>query len=66
MAFRCVVLGSVPSLPAINATVFRRGGFLIPLHRHGSHVRNVGGHGAKAFVVVDEAIRARASSQRRG
>lgn len=66
MGFLYVVPGSVPSLPAINATVFRRGGFLIRLHRHGSHVRNVGGHGSKAFVVVDEAVRARASSQRRG
>ena len=37
--------------PATDAAVFRRGGALLPLHRHGSHVRNVGGHESRALQV---------------
>ena len=46
--------------PATNAAVLRRGGLLRVLRRHGSHVRNVGGHESRALQVVHR--RARASS----
>jgi hypothetical protein len=38
--------------PATYAAVFRRGGMLRVLRRHGSHVRNVGGHESSALQVV--------------
>jgi len=47
-----------PLQPATHAAVFRRGGMLRVLRRHGSHVRNAGGHESKALQVVQRRTRA--------
>jgi hypothetical protein len=44
--------------PAMHAAVFRRGGLLRVLRRHGSHVRNAGGHESRALQVVSCRTRA--------
>lgn len=43
--------------PANDTAVLRRGGLLRVLRRHGSHVRNVGGHESKALQVVHCRVR---------
>lgn len=48
--------------PAERAAVFRRGGMLRVSRRHGSHVRNVGGHESSASQVVLRRARTSASS----
>ena len=52
------LLGSSDLQSADTSAVFRRGGILDALLRHGSHVRNVGSHESRALQVISRLTRA--------